>query len=121
VKPKPLDYIALILSIAVTAALFVSAYQQPGGTVAVEITASEAAWIYPLEEERTVEVEGPLGTTVLRIEAGSVKFSDSPCPHKYCILHGAIGAAGQWNACLPNRVFIKIRGAKRERLDAHSH
>jgi hypothetical protein len=121
VKPKPLDYIAIIVAIAVTALTVVSAYRNPGGTEAVEISAAGGIWVYPLQQERTVEVDGPLGTTILRFEDGSVRFTDSPCPHKYCVLHGPLRGAGQWNACLPNRVFVKIRGQRAKRIDAHSH
>jgi hypothetical protein len=34
---------------------------------------------------------------------------------------GRISRPGQWIACLPNRVFVEIRGRSREQVDAFSY
>jgi len=59
-------------------------------------------------------VEGPLGATVVEITPGSVRVVDSPCPEKICVKTGSISRPGETIACLPNRVFVVIRGASRE-------
>jgi hypothetical protein len=65
-------------------------------------------------------VPGPLGDTVVVIENGSVRVVSSPCPEKICIKTGRISKPGQWIACLPNKVFISIRGRRSEQPDAIS-
>ncbi len=86
----------------------------------MEITASGVTYYYPLTADRIVEVSGPLGTTRIAIVEGMVKIMDSPCPDKLCIQAGEITSAGNWLACLPNRIFVKILGKEAEPVDAHS-
>ena len=81
---------------------------------------AEQQWIYPLDAETTVRVPGPLGETVVEIADGAVRVVSSPCPEKICIKTGRISKPGQWIACLPNRVFISIRGRSSGQPDAIS-
>ena len=39
---------------------------------------------------------------------GSISFEESDCPHKLCIKAGKISRPGQFAACLPNGIIIKI-------------
>jgi hypothetical protein len=128
IRPKPLDFVAVLIGIAVVVIVSVAAYQRPTRGKELHITSAEGSWIYPLTEERVIEVNGPLGVTTVVIEDESVRVLDSPCPHKHCIQRGAITSPGHWNACLPNRVFLKIegksiapKGTEVEPIDAHSH
>ena len=75
---------------------------------------------YPLDRDRTVEIAGPLGTTVIRIEGGRAKVIASPCPHKLCIRMGDIGSEGGIIACVPNEVVISVGDGTRSDLDAVS-
>jgi hypothetical protein len=77
-------------------------------------------WIYPLDAEATLRVPGPLGETVVVMGDGGVQVVSSPCPEKICVKTGKISKPGQWIACLPNRVFISIRGRRSEQPDAVS-
>jgi hypothetical protein len=60
--------------------------------------------------DQTLYVEGPLGTTSIRIEDRAVTFISSPCPHGLCVSKGSISRAGEWIACLPNGVVARISG-----------
>jgi len=80
-----------------------------------------AEWIYPLDSPRTVRIPGPLGDTVVQLGEGSARVLSSPCREKICVRAGAIARPGQWVACLPNRVFLEIRGRSREPVDAYSY
>ena len=118
---KPFDFIALLLALGLVAAASLAAVNRAAHGSEVQITASGGRWIYPLSQDRNITVEGPLGTTTIEISGGRVRVLDSPCPHKDCIRKGAIDAAGQWNACLPNRVFVRIQGRNEGGVDAYSH
>jgi len=74
------------------------------------ISNGQDEWVYPMNQERSVEIPGPLGVTTVHIHDDSVCIEDSPCPNKTCVAAGAITEPGQWLACLPNQVFVRIEG-----------
>jgi hypothetical protein len=76
------------------------------------VSTDRGEWIYPLSTDRTIEAEGVLGVSVIHIEGGFAHFVESPCANKLCIAAPRIGSTGQWSACLPNGVFIRIEGSE---------
>ncbi len=70
----------------------------------VRIDSAYATYIYPLDEDRTVTVPGPLGDTVVRIEDSTFRIVSSPCPGQTC-LHMRMGSSV---CCLPNRVLVSL-------------
>jgi hypothetical protein len=80
-----------------------------GGAVTIRSLKGETL-VLSLDRAQTVEVGGSLGTTTIVIEDGSVRFVDSPCPHKLCIKKGRISRVGDFVACLPNGVVAQITG-----------
>jgi len=107
---KPVDTVilALVLAAAVGSGLVIYGNRSAKAHLVVE--APSGKWIYALATDRTVEIPGPLGNTVVRIEAGSARIVDSPCPNKTCIAGPHISHKGEWNACLPNQVILRIDG-----------
>jgi hypothetical protein len=79
-----------------------------GRTVVIE-EGNEVVGSYPLSEDRTIEVQGPLGISTVAIENGEVYMADSPCSNKICIDMGRISEKGDSIICLPNRVYITIQ------------
>lgn len=61
-------------------------------------------------ERRTIQVEGPLGVTVVEVEGARAHVVSSPCPDKICIRMGWLERAGDYSACLPNRVLLEVGG-----------
>ena len=111
-----LDYAAIAVSIAAVAVFSLYAYSGNAGLELI-IESSGNTWIYPLEETRTVRIRGPLGETIIEIGGGKAAVADSPCPDKLCVNAGPVSAPGQWVACLPNAVMIRIGGGDAEKLD----
>ncbi len=74
---------------------------------------------YPLHARRPVHfmARGELGVSEIVIDNRSVHFLESPCRNKLCILAGHKHKIGDMIACVPNRILVAIRGAKR-RFDA---
>jgi hypothetical protein len=107
---RPFDIVILLVSAGIVALSAAWAYGPQAGTVKVVIKGQGGEWIYPLSSDREVEVPGPLGTTLVGIHDKSVRIEESPCPNKTCIAAGAISEAGQWVACLPNQVIVRIEG-----------
>ncbi len=112
------DLAALLLSLLVIGVLSASAYGTRGGDPKVVIEAAGTQWIYPLKADRQVQVQGPLGEERIQIANREVFVLSSPCPNKLCILQGKISRPGQWIACLPNKVFVRIEAADPTAADA---
>ena len=117
---KALDVAAFAAALAVIALVSVRAYAGRSGAAAAHLAGSGREWVFPLDADRTVSVPGPLGDTVVEIRAGEVRVLSSPCAEKLCVRSGAIARPGQWVACLPNRVFVDIRGSSGQVVDATS-
>lgn len=77
----------------------------------VIIRTEEAEYVYPLSKDAVYRIEGSIGISEIEISDGTVRFLDSPCPGKTCVMTGALSEPGQWAACLPNKVFVRIEGS----------
>lgn len=128
VRIRALDIVIFFLALLVIGLIALLTYARGSGTPEITISGAgqgagqgaEQQWIYPLDAEATLRVPGPLGETVVVIEDGAVQVISSPCPEKICVKTGRISRPGQWIACLPNRVFISIKGRMSEQPDAIS-
>ena len=49
-------------------------------------------------------------TNVCEIKDGEVKMTDADCPDHLCMKQPAVGSAGGYIVCLPNRVVIQGEG-----------
>ena len=114
---RPGDWIVLLVSIILVVLLALQSLGDRGGTPIVRIEGEDESWVYPLDADIEVEVEGPLGHTHVLIHDGAVWVSDSPCTQKVCIAAGQISAPGTFIACLPNRVLVRIEGKQEGEVD----
>ena len=119
---KLFDYIIILLSTAAIVFLSVQIYTSEPEAAVVKIDTADGTYLYPLDEDREIDVEGPIGHTHIIIKEEKAYISDSPCEDQLCVLMGGISEAGQWAACLPNRVFVSIEGgADDEEIDILSY
>jgi hypothetical protein len=114
VRLKPLDLAIALVAAGAIALAASAAYGPAGGTASAVLQGRDGQWVYPLAPDREVRVAGPLGDTIVEIRGKTAFIEDSPCPNKTCIAMGAISKAGQWVACLPNRVFVRIEGGRKD-------
>jgi hypothetical protein len=110
VKLRLFDILAIVFSLAVFLAftLYGNRMSQEEGYVIIEDEAGQS--IYPLEEDRVIDLEGPVGETVIVIEDGHARFESSDCDDNLCVQMGEIHRAGEWAACLPNKIFMYTGG-----------
>ena len=108
------DLTLLILATALLPLLYLAAWSPttPGRDVRV-MAADQAPQTVLLSQARDVSIQGRLGTSTLRIQDGQVRFQDSPCTGKVCIHAGWLVSSGEFAACLPNRVAIRVLGEAR--------
>ncbi|HPE90175.1 MAG TPA: NusG domain II-containing protein [Spirochaetales bacterium] len=109
VKVRWLDALIVALSAALFVCLAVSVYGGPPSSVLV-ITSGGDEWIYQLSQDRVIEVPGLIGVSIVGIHDGEAHIDDSPCANRTCVASQPIRRPGEWAACLPNGVFIRIEG-----------
>ncbi len=119
-KLKIFDYISIIIYLAVIVLVSVSAFSGNGTAESVSIEADGETYIYMLDTDRTIEVKGPLGSTIIKILDSKVFVEDSPCRDKLCVQAAPLNKSGEWNACLPNKIFIRIPDSADNELDSLS-
>lgn len=59
-------------------------------------------------EEGSFSIPGEPHVVFQRYADGSIAFIKSDCPDKVCIRSGRLKYAGQFAACLPNGIMLKI-------------
>ncbi|GHV53833.1 hypothetical protein AGMMS49579_13320 [Spirochaetia bacterium] len=107
---KPLDFVVIGVSLALTAFSAFAVYAGPRTAQQVTIQGNSGVWVFPLDAEEIVTTRGPLGDTVIEIRDRRARVLSSPCDNQTCVAAGHIDANGQWVACLPNKVFVIIEG-----------
>jgi len=119
---RPLDFVAIAISLAVVAGISTIAYGNAGIQVdMVRIQGQGQSWVFPLDAVNEVLVDGPLGSTSVVIGKDGVFVSAASCPDKLCMAMGTISNARSWIACMPNRIFIQISGENQKEIDALSY
>lgn len=105
--------IIIIVTVAAAALLFWILYSNvfgKSGTYAEIYYRTERVKTVDLAQgkEDTFSVE-QVPSVVFHLYAdGSIAFTESDCPDKVCIKSGRLHLAGQYAACLPNRIYMKI-------------
>ena len=107
---KPLDLVIVALALALTGFSAWSTYLKPRNNIQVLIEGRDRKWIFPLDADETIAVEGPLGNTIVKIHGGQAWVESSPCDNQICVAAGRLHKRGEFAACLPNIVLIMIEG-----------
>jgi hypothetical protein len=107
---KPWDYGVSIAALVITALSALFIYAGTGVEEAVIIKGPQGSWVFPLEAKEILTVPGPLGDTVVELRNGEARVLSSPCANQTCVAAGRIHSRGQWIACLPNRVLLRVEG-----------
>jgi hypothetical protein len=78
----------------------------------VEVVTPYKELIFPLKQDKVITVKGTLGTLTLSIKNGKVRVIKSSCLNKICIKTGWITCSGEYIACVPNHILIKLVSRK---------
>jgi len=73
---------------------------------------------YPLNENRTFEVQGNIGPMLIEVSNGAVSVLRSSCPHQLCKLSSSVNRTGSQIVCVPNHVLISIKASGKKVHDA---
>ncbi|MGL4986226.1 MAG: NusG domain II-containing protein [Treponemataceae bacterium] len=108
------DVVIIMFIVTLCVVLTLKIYKLQGEKLELIVESNNNTWIYPLDENRTFSVDGVLGKTKIVIESSFVYFIESPCVTKTCIASQKINHPNQWIACLPNQIFVYIKGNKEQ-------
>lgn len=100
----------LVVVVILVALSFLLLLRQDSGGRVVVRSDNKIVFVAPLDRDQRVELEGPLGITVLQIENGAARIVSSPCAHKICIHMGEARHTGDLLACVPNKLVVTIEG-----------
>lgn len=113
--PNPLagDWLVIAASLMLVILLFKTLWH---GEHATKLRIRQGNTIYAtlsLDQERTLDIHGPLGDSRIVVHHGQVRFERSPCTNQYCVHQGWLSRAGQVAICLPNQVSLELLGNKK--------
>jgi hypothetical protein len=112
--------VTVVITITLSSLALFVAFQlfTPAGST-VEIRSGDDFIIrHPLEEDKIIEINGPLGTTIIEISNNHVRVVAAPCNDKTCMHMGSIGRLGGVLVCMPNRVWVTVVSGKNDSVDA---
>lgn len=105
------DWLLLACLLAVQPFLYWHYWRDQGAADSAVITAlGQAPQHVSLRHDQLLTVHGPLGDSVLEVKKGRIRFRTSPCRGKQCIHSGWLSRAGDFAACLPNRISVTMVG-----------
>ena len=102
------DWLIILLLLAVSLAGLAWVATAPGGTRVVVTSGEQICFTAPLDQPRSVDLDGPLGQTHLVIDDSGVRISDSACRRKICVSMGPARHTGDLLACVPNHILVRI-------------
>ena len=105
---KPLDYLLILVGITFCTLSILFATTRRDGTPLLILTSPTKEYIYPLDTDTTVQIPGLEGVSTIQIQQGQAQYLDSPCANKTCVAASPIHRNGEWSACLPNGIFMRV-------------
>lgn len=107
------DRLLIIAVLVLLPWLYLQTWSDSGNPTGVEIRVGKhAPTTESLVVDRTINVPGPLGDSVIEIKNQRARFRASPCSRKVCVHSGWLETAGALAACLPNRISIRLLGQR---------
>ena len=98
--------LAIIISFITLTALFI--YSSDNSVLYLSVRTPKGDWIYPMDTDISFVVEGETGPVSIKIENNEAFVVSSTCSNKTCIRAPKLKNHGDWNACLPNKVFLSV-------------
>ncbi len=100
------DIILFVLLIVIAAGGIVLLSGSGQGETAVIRQNGEVVLEVPLAIDKTYTV----GSVMLEVKDGAIRFAESDCPGQECVHAGWLSSPGDTMACLPNHVSVTVSG-----------
>jgi hypothetical protein len=118
---RPGDWLMLLLAIATAAVSYPLLWQ--GGAAEKAVVRRDGTLIaeLPLTATKHIEVDGPIGRTVIEIEPGRARVLSDPGPRQYCVRQGWLTRPNAIAICAPNHVSLALSGPAASGNDSISY
>ena len=110
---RPGDWLVILLASLLVIGLFATLWHNEAAEKLQIRQGDKIFATYSLNQERKLDIQGPLGHSIIYIKFGQVRFASSPCTNQYCVHQGWLTRAGQVSICLPNQVSLELLGSKK--------
>nr|MBL8454938.1 NusG domain II-containing protein [Zoogloeaceae bacterium] len=107
---RPGDFVVLALALVFCVLATLALWRGGAPDKAVVRAAGRIVAEVPLSQARMLEVEGPLGVTLVEIEPGRARVASDPGARQYCVRQGWLTRAGAVAICAPNQVSLSLVG-----------
>ena len=106
------DIVLFVLALTLLPLLYQQFWQlgERGDTAEIQVGGKPYA-VMDLHNNQTLAVAGRLGDSVLEVHDGEVRFRTSPCRGNHCVHSGWLRIGGEFAACLPNAVSLRVKAA----------
>lgn len=108
---KPLDYGVILLSVFVCISSVFVLHNKAKEQGILAVTTPNGEFLYQLDKDDQIELEGRQGMSVIQIQDGCARFTSSPCTNQTCVASSPVKQNGEWAACMPNGIFIRVQAA----------
>ena len=105
------DWLVVLLLLTTSLGGIVSIAAMSEGSRVLVTCGDELFFTAPLDQPRTLVIEGPLGQTKLVIDEQGARIVESPCPRKICVSMGVAKNTADLLACVPNHILVHIDGS----------
>lgn len=117
---RPGDWLTLMLGSAFTAWLTAHLWINTAPQKALIRAGGQLFAEVRLDRAQRIRVPGPLGDSVIEIQAGRARVATDPGPRQLCVKQGWLVRAGDAALCLPNQLSVELIG-KTRRFDSLSY
>lgn len=112
-RDKVLIIVVMVFSlIGIAAIKLLPVFRQEAAHAVVKVGGQVVRYIDLTDESvnHKIQIEGPLGTSVLQVQGGSIMMISSPCPDRLCIKKGRVYKPGAAIVCVPNEISVAVEG-----------
>ena len=109
----PGDWLVAVLAAAAVAVSFPLLWHGGGADRVIVRRDGELIAELPLTMNKRIEVEGPIGITVIEVQPGRARVASDPGPRQYCVKQGWLSSANAIAICAPNHVSLLLAGSNK--------
>jgi len=110
---RPGDWLTLALGAVLTSWLAANFWSSAAPQKVVIRAGGQLFAEARLDKPQRIRVPGPLGVSIVEIQAGRARVASDPSPRQLCVKHGWLSHAGDAALCLPNQLSVELAGAVR--------
>ncbi|MFZ5906915.1 MAG: NusG domain II-containing protein [Nitrospirota bacterium] len=103
-----------LIFLSLTGLFLVSSLVSDETSVEIEVN-GRLVYVFPLDQPKTIPVQGTQGVTLVEIKNHQVRVIESPCRNKLCVKQGWVDYG--IIACLPNKVLITVSKNRKKGSD----